>query len=67
MKSLSPDCLDTRLNASEDLTDVVPLWLEKTPIGLMGRKDELIGPVFLLTSPASSFMTGSDLKVDGEC
>ena len=65
VNSLSPGYMDTRLNASEDLTDVRPIWLEKTPLGRMGGKEELIGPVLLLASEAGSFMTGSDLRVDG--
>ena len=66
VNSLSPGYMDTRLNASDDLTDVLPTWFERTPMGRMGRKEELIGPVVLLASTASSFMTGSDLKIDGK-
>lgn len=65
VNSLSPGYMDTRLNASEDLTDVLPIWIEKTPLGRMGRKEELIGPVLLLASDAGSFMVGSNLRVDG--
>ena len=67
VNSLSPGYMDTRLNASSDLTDVVPLWLEKTPMGRFGRKEELIGPVVLLASDGGSYMTGADLRIDGEC
>ncbi|KAI9770632.1 MAG: hypothetical protein M1840_003224 [Geoglossum simile] len=66
VNSLSPGYMDTRLNASGDLVDVLPKWYERTPMGRMGEKDEIIGPVVLLASAAGSFMTGSDLKVDGE-
>ena len=66
VNSLSPGYMDTRLNASEDLTDVLPTWFERTPMGRMGNKEELIGPVVLLASSAGSFMTGSDLKIDGK-
>lgn len=65
VNSLSPGYMDTRLNNSDDLTDVLPTWFERTPMGRMGRKEELIGPVLLLASNAGSFMTGSDLRVDG--
>ena len=57
--------MNTRLNASEELMDVVPIWLEKTPFGRMGRPEELIGPVVFLASSAASFVTGADLRVDG--
>lgn len=66
VNSLSPGYMDTRLNASEDLTDVLPTWFERTPMGRMGNKEELIGPVVLLASSAGSFMTGSDLRIDGK-
>ena len=65
VNSLSPGYMDTRLNASEDLTDVLPIWFERTPMGRMGRKEELIGPVVLLASEGGSFITGADFKVDG--
>lgn len=65
VNSLSPGYMDTRLNASDDLTDVHPIWLERTPMGRMGSPNELIGPVILLASSAGSFMTGSDIKIDG--
>ncbi|KAF1982269.1 NAD(P)-binding protein [Aulographum hederae CBS 113979] len=65
VNSLSPGYMDTRLNASEDLTDVLPIWYERTPMGRMGDTNEIVGPVVLLASPAGSFMTGADLKVDG--
>lgn len=66
VNSISPGYMDTRLNAGEDLTDVRATWFARTPFGRMGNKKELIGPVVLLASEASSFMSGSDLRVDGE-
>ena len=66
VNSLSPGYMDTRLNASEDLEDAVPIWLDRTPFGRMGRPEELIGPVVFLASSAASFMTGADLRIDGQ-
>jgi 2-dehydro-3-deoxy-D-gluconate 5-dehydrogenase len=37
----------------------------KTPAGRWGRFDDLIGPVVFLASPASRFVTGTALPVDG--
>ncbi len=37
----------------------------KTPMGRWGREEELDGPVVFLASPASSFVTGTALYVDG--
>lgn len=65
VNSISPGYMDTRLNSSSDLEDVLPIWWERTPMGRIGAKEELIGPIILLASSAGSFMTGSDLVVDG--
>ena len=39
--------------------------LNHTPLGRFGKVDELIGPILLLASDSSSFITGSELTVDG--
>ncbi len=40
-------------------------WFERTPAGRMGRQSELAGGVLYLLSPAASFTTGCELKIDG--
>jgi len=41
-------------------------WLEKrTPAGRWGNVDELVGAAIFLSSPASSFVNGHILYVDG--
>jgi NAD(P)-dependent dehydrogenase (short-subunit alcohol dehydrogenase family) len=39
--------------------------LERIPIGRFGLTDEIVSAVLYLASPASSYVTGSNLVVDG--
>jgi NAD(P)-dependent dehydrogenase (short-subunit alcohol dehydrogenase family) len=40
-------------------------FAERTPLGRIGRPDELASAVRFLASDDSSFLTGIDLQVDG--
>ena len=40
-------------------------WLSLIPVGKMGVPEQLMGPVVFLLSDASSYMTGSEIRVDG--
>ena len=56
--------LDKRL-ATPEGKSVLPLWLERTPMGRLAAPEDLQGAVVYLACPASDFMTGSDLVIDG--
>ncbi|MCL2833890.1 MAG: glucose 1-dehydrogenase [Treponema sp.] len=56
--------LDNLLETPEGKT-MVPKWIEKIPLGRMANVEDLQGAAVYLASPASDYMTGSDLIIDG--
>jgi len=40
-------------------------WIERTPMGRIATTEDLQGAIVYLASPASDFMTGADLLIDG--
>jgi gluconate 5-dehydrogenase len=64
--AIAPGYFDTPLNAALVDDPTFSAWLEKrTPAGRWGRVEELIGACVFLSSPASSFVNGHTLYVDG--
>ena len=61
---LSPGYMNTRLNATSTLTDVLSIWLVKTSV-MAHRVEELTGPVLLFTSKAGSFLIEFDFRIHG--
>lgn len=65
VNALCPGYVETDLNSDFFATDAGRALLRRVPQGRLGRLDELDGPLLLLCSDASSFMTGSVVAVDG--
>jgi len=63
VNSVSPGYIRTEL--VEPLADYHAQWEPKIPLGRMGRPDELSGLYVYLASEASSYMTGTDIVIDG--
>jgi len=63
VNSVSPGYVLTEL--VEPYTEYHALWAPKIPMGRLGRPDELTGLYVFLASEASSYMTGSDIIIDG--
>ena len=64
--AIAPGYFDTPLNAALVADPEFSAWLEKrTPAGRWGNVEELVGACVFLSSPASSFVNGHTLFVDG--
>ncbi len=64
--AIAPGYFDTPLNAALIADPEFSAWLEKrTPAGRWGNVEELVGAAIFLASPASSFVNGHTLYVDG--
>lgn len=63
VNSVSPGYIRTEL--VEPLADYHAQWEPKIPLGRIGRPEELAGLYVYLASAASSYMTGSDIVIDG--
>ena len=48
-----------------DLKSNIRLWTELTPVGRLGKVEDLQGAVLFLSSDVSDFMTGQNLIIDG--
>jgi NAD(P)-dependent dehydrogenase (short-subunit alcohol dehydrogenase family) len=63
VNSISPGYIGTEMTLKA--TQWIPLWEKRTPVGRMGKPEELQGIVLYLASDVSSYTTGSDFIVDG--
>jgi len=64
--AIAPGYFETPLNAALVADPEFSAWLEKrTPAGRWGQVEELVGACVFLSSPASSFVNGHTLFVDG--
>lgn len=63
VNSVSPGYILTEL--VEPLAEYHALWEPKIPLGRIGRPEELTALYLYLASEASSYMTGSDIVIDG--
>ncbi|KAI8146210.1 hypothetical protein BJV82DRAFT_600913 [Fennellomyces sp. T-0311] len=69
--AISPGYFDTAMNRTilaqqgEEGVKMRKIWETETPAGRLGTPHELKGAVVFLASDAASFVTGSELVVDG--
>ncbi|KAJ7336873.1 hypothetical protein DFH08DRAFT_915934 [Mycena albidolilacea] len=67
VNSISPGYIFTKMTGDflEKQPGLEEKWSAQNPTGRFGRPDELRGVTLYLASDASTFCTGSDIKVDG--
>ncbi len=66
VNAIAPGYFDTPLNAALVADAEFTAWVSKsTPTGRWGQLPELVGACIFLSSPASSFVNGHTLFVDG--
>ncbi|WP_337268292.1 SDR family NAD(P)-dependent oxidoreductase [Oryzifoliimicrobium ureilyticus] len=61
---IAPGAIMTDRTAEES-PDYPETWSKLTPLGRVGRPEDIAGPVIFLTTPAASFITGQTIGVDG--
>lgn len=64
VNTVSPGLIE-RPGLAEQWPEGVASWLERVPLGRLGRPEDVGNTCVLLASPAASFITGQDLAVDG--
>ena len=65
VNSIAPGYFPTEINEGFFETDKGREMISRIPQGRIGNSSELAGPLLLLASDASSYMTGSVVTVDG--
>jgi len=66
VNSISPGYVETALTArSRAMPERLDEWLRLTPMARLAKPEEIAGAALFLASDAASFVTGTDLAVDG--
>ncbi|HEV7254035.1 MAG TPA: SDR family oxidoreductase [Mesorhizobium sp.] len=66
VNAVAPTYIATEMNTyAESRPDLMERWVGATPMGRMGRPDEVASVILFLASDASSLMTGAVVLADG--
>lgn len=66
INSISPGMIYTPMGRNEaSLDEAAEMQVKSTPVGRWGTSAEIAAAATFLLSPAASFITGTDLRVDG--
>ena len=61
---IAPGFIETEMNSMLS-PETVEEIIEKTPLGRSGKPEDVAGVMLFLASPASDFITGQTITVDG--
>jgi NAD(P)-dependent dehydrogenase (short-subunit alcohol dehydrogenase family) len=68
VNSVSPGIIDTGMGRQEfDAQPIMQVMLDNTPVGRLGRAEEVAAVVRFLVSDDASFISGVDVLIDGGC
>ncbi|KAL1591308.1 hypothetical protein SLS60_012091 [Paraconiothyrium brasiliense] len=65
VNALSPGYIQTEANAGEEMEKLSKGWIKDIPMKRIARPEEFRGAAVWLVSDASSYVTGSEIIVDG--
>jgi NAD(P)-dependent dehydrogenase (short-subunit alcohol dehydrogenase family) len=65
VNSVHPGFIDTPMVEQVKGTEIEQLIIANTPLGRLGRSEEVAEAIAFLASDAASYMTGSEVYVDG--
>jgi gluconate 5-dehydrogenase len=66
VNALGPGYIETELTAALVADEAFSAWVRgRTPAGRWGRVEDLVGALLFLCAPASDFVNGQVLYVDG--
>jgi sorbose reductase len=65
VNALSPGYIQTAKTQGEEMEKMSKEWLDMIPLQRIAKPEEFRGTVVWMASDASSYLTGSDIVVDG--
>ncbi|KAK8202174.1 hypothetical protein M8818_005700 [Zalaria obscura] len=65
VNALSPGYIQTTVNEGEEMEKLSKEWIKDIPLGRVAKPEEFRGTAVYMVSDASSYLTGSEIIVDG--
>ncbi len=65
VNAIAPGYMRTPMTGPSLASERAEVWRELTPMGRVGEAQEIKGPALFLASSASSYITGTVIKIDG--